>query len=226
MKEEEKRQLELLAKKKAEEEEQARKLAEARRALELRREQERERERQLERERLAAAERLINITHAECSTGWIINGTGEPVSPHAGLVLIYVASFCTIRMLLSVLQGTSGERKSSGSAARTGESSEREGEERTGGEKKGARGKKETGKAKKDERASACPGHAAQRFKCIFSGLSAFFQEERLRLAAEQKAAKEREAAKQKEAAAKQVNQSRDPNFGTFMIGKFSCAYA
>uniref|UniRef100_A0A3Q1FC88 Inner centromere protein ARK-binding domain-containing protein n=1 Tax=Acanthochromis polyacanthus TaxID=80966 RepID=A0A3Q1FC88_9TELE len=52
--EEEKRQLELLAKKKAEEEEQrARKLAEARKALELKREQERE----LERERQAAAER-------------------------------------------------------------------------------------------------------------------------------------------------------------------------
>lgn len=44
----------MLAKRKAEEEEQlARKLAEARRALELKREQERE----LERERLAAAER-------------------------------------------------------------------------------------------------------------------------------------------------------------------------
>lgn len=34
-----------------------------------------------------------------------------------------------------------------------------------------------------------------------------FQQEEQLRLAAEEKAAKEREAAKQKEAAAKQVNQ-------------------
>lgn len=46
----------MLARKKAEEEEQqARKLAEARRALELKREQERE----LERERLAAAERSV-----------------------------------------------------------------------------------------------------------------------------------------------------------------------
>lgn len=48
----------MLARKKAEEEEQqARKLAEAHRALELKREQERERE--LERERLAAAERSV-----------------------------------------------------------------------------------------------------------------------------------------------------------------------
>lgn len=111
-------------------------------------------------------------------------------------------------MHLSMLQGTSGEGKSSGSAARTGESSQREGEERTGGEKKGARGKKETGKAKQDQRASACPGLAALRIVNASSRVCLLFQEEQLRLAAEHKAAKEREAAKQKEAAAKQVNRS------------------
>lgn len=46
----------------------------------------------------------------------------------------------------SVLQRTGGERKSSGSAARTGESGQREREERPGGEAKGARGKEKTGR--------------------------------------------------------------------------------
>lgn len=92
-----------------------------------------------------------------------------------GLGSVSFNRWSTVRTHVSVLQGTSGEGKSSGSAARTGESSEREGEERTGGEKKGARGKKEAGEAKEGERASACPGHAALSvLKCIFSGLSAF----------------------------------------------------
>lgn len=124
-------------------------------------------------------------------------------------------------MHLSVLQGTSGERKSSSSAARTGESSEREGEERAGGEKKGARGKKETGKAKKNERAWVTLSILnASSQACLL------FQEEQLRLAAEQKAAKEREAAKQKEAAAKQVNQSHRMLILLLLIVKFSCHYA
>lgn len=46
----------------------------------------------------------------------------------------------------SVLQRTSGEGKSSGSEARTGESGQREREERTGGEAKGARRKEKTGR--------------------------------------------------------------------------------
>lgn len=46
----------------------------------------------------------------------------------------------------SVLQRASGERKSSGSAARTGESGQREREEGTGGEAKGTGGKEKTGR--------------------------------------------------------------------------------
>lgn len=111
-------------------------------------------------------------------------------------------------MHLCVLQGTSGEGKSSGSAERTGESSEREGEERTGGEKKGAGGKEETGKAKKDECAWCVRLPGSRRSLNASSRVCLLSQEEQLRLAAEHKAAKEREAAKQKEAAVKKVNQS------------------
>lgn len=110
---------------------------------------------------------------------------------------------------MSVLQGTGRERKGSGSAARTGESGEREREERTGGETKGARGEKETGKAK---RTSQCPRARVMLLPALgFESISLLFQEEQLRLAAEQKAAKEREAAKQKEAAAKRVTPSYHP---------------
>lgn len=63
----------------------------------------------------------------------------------AGEFIFNVEETCTIRMDGSVSQGTGGERKGSGSAAGTGESSEGEGEEGTGGETKGTRGKKETG---------------------------------------------------------------------------------
>lgn len=63
----------------------------------------------------------------------------------AGEFSFNVEETCTIRRDGSVWQGTSGEGKSSGSAAGTGESSEGEGEEGTGGETKGTRGKKETG---------------------------------------------------------------------------------
>lgn len=121
----------------------------------------------------------------------------------AGEFSFNVEETCTIRMDVCVSQGTGGERKGSGSAAGTGESSEGEGEERTGGETKGTRGKKETGEwMSVSARVTLL---SALGFKWIFF----FYQEEQLRLAAEQKAAKEREAAKQKEAAAKQVNQSK-----------------